>query len=237
MALRLLAGKTVPLPPRTVAQVIPHKNPREPGSARLPVANTKKGPLASTSFISRWKYKTWTGQKVFLSKVKFLPPFRSRTLRKTWATLFTHFLFYYLCSGYCLSPDWPWLLVSEKEMRKQNKSPLFPRRTWKELPALWCWNPSICVCVYTYMGFPGGSVGKESACNVEDLGSIPGLGRSPGEGKGYPLQYSGLENPMDYIVHEVAENWTWLSNFQFTICVCVGVNIYIWLWSMHLPTF
>ena len=46
-------------------------------------------------------------------------------------------------------------------------------------------------------GFPGGSAGKESACNVGDLDSIPGLGRSPGEGKGYPLQYSGLENPMD----------------------------------------
>ena len=44
-------------------------------------------------------------------------------------------------------------------------------------------------------GFPGGSAGKESACNVGDLGSIPGLGRSPGEGKNYPLQYSGLENP------------------------------------------
>ena len=55
------------------------------------------------------------------------------------------------------------------------------------------------------MGFPGGSVGKESACNVRDLGSIPGLGRSPGEGKGYPLPYSGLENSMDCIVHGVAE--------------------------------
>ena len=44
------------------------------------------------------------------------------------------------------------------------------------------------------MGFPGGSAGKESACNAGDLGSIPGLGRSPGEGKGCPLQYSGLEN-------------------------------------------
>ena len=50
-------------------------------------------------------------------------------------------------------------------------------------------------------GFPGGLDGKESACNVGDLGSIPGLERSPGEGKGYPLQYSGLENSMDYIVH------------------------------------
>ena len=45
-------------------------------------------------------------------------------------------------------------------------------------------------------GCPGGSAGKESACHVGDLGLIPGLGRSPGEGKGYPLQYSGLENPM-----------------------------------------
>ena len=45
-------------------------------------------------------------------------------------------------------------------------------------------------------GFPCGSAGKESACNMGDLGSIPGLGRSPGEGKGYPLQYSGLENSM-----------------------------------------
>ena len=49
-------------------------------------------------------------------------------------------------------------------------------------------------------GFPCGSDGKESACNAGDLGSIPGLERSPGEGKGYPLQYSGLENSVDCIV-------------------------------------
>ena len=49
--------------------------------------------------------------------------------------------------------------------------------------------------------FPGGSDGKASACNVGDLGSILGLGRSPGEGKGYPLHYSGLENSMDRIIH------------------------------------
>ena len=48
-------------------------------------------------------------------------------------------------------------------------------------------------------GFPCGSPGKESACNAGDLGSIPGLGRLPGEGKGYPLQYFGLENSMDCI--------------------------------------
>ena len=50
------------------------------------------------------------------------------------------------------------------------------------------------------LGFPGDSAGKESACNVLDLGSTPGLGRSPGEGKGYPLQYSGLENSVDCMV-------------------------------------
>ena len=48
-----------------------------------------------------------------------------------------------------------------------------------------------------FWGFPGGSDGKASACNVGDLGSVPGLVRSPGEGKGYPLQYSALENSMD----------------------------------------
>ena len=65
------------------------------------------------------------------------------------------------------------------------------------------------------LGFPGGSYGKESACNVRDLSSIPGLERPPGEGNGYPLQYSGLENSMDYIVHGVATGRTWLSNFHF----------------------
>ena len=58
--------------------------------------------------------------------------------------------------------------------------------------------------------FPCGSAGKESACNVGDLGSILGLGKSPGEGKGYPFQYSGLENPMD---------WTQLGNFYFHTAV------------------
>ena len=65
------------------------------------------------------------------------------------------------------------------------------------------------------MGFPGGSAGKESACNVGDLGLIPGLGRSPGERKGYPLQYSGLENSTDCRVYGVAKRQTLLSNFHF----------------------
>jgi len=65
------------------------------------------------------------------------------------------------------------------------------------------------------IGLPCGSAGKESSCNVGDLGSIPGLGRSPGEGKGYPLQYSCLENSMDCIVHGVAKSRTQLSDFHF----------------------
>ena len=64
-------------------------------------------------------------------------------------------------------------------------------------------------------GFPCGLAGKESARDARDLNSIPGLGRSPGEGKGYPLQYSGLENSMDCIVHGVAKSWTQLSEFHF----------------------
>ena len=71
-------------------------------------------------------------------------------------------------------------------------------------------------CIYIFLkiflclilpnsGCPCGSAGKESACNVRDLGLIPGLGRSPGEENGYPLQYSGLENSMDSIVYVVTE--------------------------------
>ena len=57
-------------------------------------------------------------------------------------------------------------------------------------------------------GLPKRLSGKESACNAGDLGSFPGLGKSPGEGKGYPLQYSGLENSMDCIVYGVTKSQT-----------------------------
>ena len=71
--------------------------------------------------------------------------------------------------------------------------------------------------VAPFWGFPGGSDGKESACRAGDPGSIPGLGRSPGKGNGYPVQYSGLENSMDRgawqaIVHWVAKNQARLSD-------------------------
>ena len=61
-----------------------------------------------------------------------------------------------------------------------------------------------------------------------DPSSIPGLGRSPGEGKGYPLQYSGLENSMDCIVHGVTKSWTWLSDFNFTIMCSLKSKLDLW---------
>ena len=72
------------------------------------------------------------------------------------------------------------------------------------------------------VGFPGGSEGKASACSAGDLGSIPGSGRSPGEGNGNPLEYFCLENSMDggawwATVHGVAKSWTRLSDFTFLL--------------------
>ena len=66
-----------------------------------------------------------------------------------------------------------------------------------------------------FLGFPYGSAGKESTCNAGDLGSIPGLGRAPEEGKGSPLWYSGLENFMDCIVPGVAKSRTRLNDSLF----------------------
>ena len=80
------------------------------------------------------------------------------------------------------------------------------------------------------------SAGKISACNAGDLDSIPGLGRSLGEGNGNPFQYSGLENSMDCVVHRVAKSWTRLSNFHFLFfheqersgCLSAGR---VWVWT------
>ena len=85
------------------------------------------------------------------------------------------------------------------------------------------------------------SAGKESACNAGNLGLIPGSGRSPGEGKGYPLQYSGLENSMDYTVHGVIKSWTRLSNFHFHRTVSAFLTLscgeFHDLASLHFPIF
>ena len=107
----------------------------------------------------------------------------------------------------------------------------------------------IYLCAYVFMGFPGGSDGKEGACNAGDLGSVPGLGRSSGEGNGYSLQFSCLESPMDRrawlsIVHEVAQSWTWLSNCTHTharthvyVCIYVYIHMFhaeaLWGWGWY----
>ena len=91
------------------------------------------------------------------------------------------------------------------------------------------WDNRIILCILMYiLGLPCGSAGKECVCNVGDLGSIPGLGICPGEGKGYPLQHSGLENSMNCIVHGVAKSWTQLSHFHFQcIHYIEGVLLFI----------
>ena len=79
------------------------------------------------------------------------------------------------------------------------------------------------------LGFLCGSAGKESAHNSGDLGSIPGLGKSPGEGKGYLLQCCGLKNSMDYIVHGVTKSRTQLSRFNFHQFSSVQSLSHVWL--------
>ena len=96
--------------------------------------------------------------------------------------------------------------------------------TWYKYPfqgQSWCISSISCPAYWYLSGvyqvfhkLPGGSEVKVTASNAGDLGLIPGLGGFPGEEKGYPIQYSGLENSMDCMVHGVAKSWTWLSNFH-----------------------
>ena len=109
---------------------------------------------------------------------------------------------------------------------------LFPDKertvNWPRTPACWAefskglTHLGFGFCFVFLWGLPGGSNGKASACSVGDLGLIPGLGRSPGEGNGNPLQYSCLENSMDggawwATVHGVTKSWTQLSGFTFLL--------------------
>ena len=89
-----------------------------------------------------------------------------------------------------------------------------------------------------FLGFPCSSVAKESACNAGDLGLLPELGRSPEEGKGYPLQYSGLENPTDCIVHGVTKSQTRLRNFHFHFLFLLAVlwnSAFSWVYLSLSP--
>ena len=86
-----------------------------------------------------------------------------------------------------------------------------------------------------YKGFPRGSAGKEATYNAGVLGSIPRLGRSPGEGKGYAIQYYGLENSMDCIIHGVAKSQRWLSDFGLPLAQLVKKPPAMWetwVWSL-----
>ena len=104
--------------------------------------------------------------------------------------------------GYPLQYSWPSLVAQLVKNLPAIRRTQFDSRVGKihwrrdRLP-----NP-------VFLGFPSGSDGKEYTCNVGELGLIPGLGRSPGKGKGYPLQYSGLENSMDRVHHGVTKRWT-----------------------------
>ena len=91
---------------------------------------------------------------------------------------------------------------------------------FREVPLTFLVKPMLNSFSFCLSDFPGGSDGKASACNAGDLGSIPGLGMSPGEGNGNPLQYSCLENSKDRgdwqaIVHAVTKSQTWLNDLHF----------------------
>ena len=85
---------------------------------------------------------------------------------------------------------------------------------------------------HVLLGFPGGSAGEESACVAGDLGTVPGLGSSLGGGNGYPLQFSGLENCMDYIVHGVTKSWAFWAIFTY---ISTYNNYYHLTWEHSMP--
>ena len=98
------------------------------------------------------------------------------------------------------------------------------------LPYSFCFVLFLAMC-FLQKGFPCGSAGEESTCNVGNLGSIPGLGRSPGEGNGYPLQYSGLKNSINCIVHgwqRVGHNWV-----TFTFTSFKSTRLLIWVFPVN----
>ena len=111
-------------------------------------------------------------------------------------------------TGYPLQYSWASLVAQlVKNLPAMQESLVWPLGWEYPLEKGWLLTP-------VFLGFPCGSTGKESACNVGDLDWIPGLGRTPGEGKGYPLQYSGLENSINYTVRGDAKSRTQLSDFH-----------------------
>ena len=88
--------------------------------------------------------------------------------------------------------------------------------------------------ILTSLCIPHSSLGKESACNAGDLGSIPGLGRSPGEGKGYTLQYYGLENSMDCIVHGVSKSRTGIRTLISLCILTIILHLVVVYCAFHI---
>ena len=107
--------------------------------------------------------------------------------------------------------------IQNAKVKKKKKKRNTPGNyIWKYLPSILDKNlVKVCIAFFTKNTEYDSSVGKESACNAGDPSSIPGLGRSPGEGKGYPFQYSGLENSINCQVHGVTKSRTRLSDFHF----------------------
>ena len=123
------------------------------------------------------------------------------------------------------------LFQSCKDDEKPNRAVKISRDNYRK-ESEWT-HLNILAINFIYVGCPCGSAGKESTCNVGDLGSIPGLRGSPGEGKGYAFQYSGLENSTDCVVHGVAKSWTRLSDFHF-YHICIFTYMHIW-WNAFQP--
>ena len=101
---------------------------------------------------------------------------------------------------------------------------------------IYIWKYIIYIIFIIYLGFLCGSASKESTCNVEDLDSIPELGRFPGEGKGYPLQYSSLEYSMDCMVHgsqRAGHDWATFTRYYIFILFIIVKFIYFYFWLCH----
>ena len=111
---------------------------------------------------------------------------------------------------------WPWYPLEDKENWPEdgslNYNTILQLELFCKIQGKWTEIPY--VQIFFRLRGTHGSVRKKSVCNAGNPGSIPGAGRSPGERKDYPLQYSGLENSMDCIVHGVAKSWTRLSHFH-----------------------
>ena len=155
--------------------------------------------LSFLCYVTTRSSQTWTfshllrGRQVGVDCARFFFFFQVRILLKISSRKDD-----YLTLGHPAKQVWKSCLMTQIQILASNN-------VWKSKITSGLWTE----------GFPCGSAAKESTCNVGDLGLIPVLGRPPGEGKGYPLQYSGLENSMDYIVHGVAKTRTQLSDFHF----------------------